>query len=249
MGRYHVAEAFLACKKTPGADIFAEMDQEDYQLIRESVISLVLATDMKQHFGFVEILKVATGDKKRADEISFDKFTHKNMLMKMVMKASDIGHTAKPPALHKKWSLLVSEEFYRQGDKERAQGVKPFASMDRTLDATLPKGQIGFISLFALPLHNNMSLLCPELSYIRDYVHENIKMWGQYAVPDDDKKNDDSDAQQVDDSAESNNGKPEKISWDSAMEFKKEKLWREDLQPLNRLTIDTADDDLGEIDV
>ena len=41
----------------------------------------------------------------------------------------------------------MSEEFYRQGDKEQKQGVKVFASMDRTLDPTLPKGQIGFINL------------------------------------------------------------------------------------------------------
>ena len=61
--------------------------------------------------------------------------------------------------------------------------MKVFASMDRTLDPTLPKGQIGFINLFTVPLHTKMSTLCPELSYIRDYVHANIAMWGEYNIP------------------------------------------------------------------
>ena len=36
--------------------------------------------------------------------------------MKIAIKLSDIGHCAKELVLHLKWSKLVNEEFYQQGD-------------------------------------------------------------------------------------------------------------------------------------
>ena len=210
--RYHIAEAFLECKKNPAADIFANMEKQDYQTIRELIISLVLATDMKGHFGFVETLSAAvstmeTEKGNNPESYKFDLVTHKNILLKMIMKSSDIGHCAKPWEFHRKWSMLVCEEFYRQGEQELQEGVEPLAHMDRRKDETLPKNQIGFIKFFAVPLHEKMSALCPALSYIKQHVHDNIAEWQKLA-----------------DMA----GK----KWNTREEMEKASLWRDDLQPI-----------------
>jgi len=43
----------------------------------------------------------------------------KNIMLKMAIKCSDIGHSAKPLNMHIKWSNFVCEEFFKQGDQER----------------------------------------------------------------------------------------------------------------------------------
>lgn len=36
------------------------------------------------------------------------------LLLQMVLKCADIGHLAADPATHKRWSLKLEEEFFRQ---------------------------------------------------------------------------------------------------------------------------------------
>ena len=57
----------------------------------------------------------------------------------------------KPTNLCQKWSLLIQEEFFAQGDKERSLGLPVSKMMDReTVDlATL---QMGFIEFVIRPL-------------------------------------------------------------------------------------------------
>ena len=43
----------------------------------------------------------------------------RNTMMRMIIKFSDIANPAKEYESHKKWSRLVSQEFYMQGDEER----------------------------------------------------------------------------------------------------------------------------------
>ena len=38
----------------------------------------------------------------------------RSLLVQMVLKCADIGHLAVAPKTHKRWALLLEEEFFRQ---------------------------------------------------------------------------------------------------------------------------------------
>ena len=77
-------------------------------------IELVLATDLRAHFELVSQLQASYNDLQL--ETLFEK---KSFVMQTALKMADIGHTAKKDYLHFKWSALIREEFFNQGDKEK----------------------------------------------------------------------------------------------------------------------------------
>ena len=38
----------------------------------------------------------------------------RSLVVQMVLKCADIGHLAVDPKTHKRWALLLEEEFFRQ---------------------------------------------------------------------------------------------------------------------------------------
>jgi len=71
--------------------------------------------------------------------------------MQVIIKCSDLSHPARSKHLHIKWSELVTEEFYNQGDRERRIDLPRSMFMDR-YKPDLPTSQVGFVSFLALPL-------------------------------------------------------------------------------------------------
>jgi len=53
------------------------------------------------------------------------------LIMKFIIKCSDISHPARTFPIHKRWSELIQEEFFRQGDKEAKLGLPVSRGMDR----------------------------------------------------------------------------------------------------------------------
>lgn len=50
----------------------------------------------------------------------------------MALKLSDLGHLAAPLAVHLRWVRGLEEEFFRQGDKEKACNLPVSPLFDRT---------------------------------------------------------------------------------------------------------------------
>jgi hypothetical protein len=105
------------------------------------IVQLILSTDMAKHF---EIL-VNFRQKYLTKETDFENFEERLMLLQIAIKCADIGHAAKEVELHEKWSLLIVEEFYNQGDTEKEEGlpVSMFCDREKT---DLSGSQSGFIT-------------------------------------------------------------------------------------------------------
>ena len=55
------------------------------------------------------------------------------------------SHPTRPLDLHIKWSELIREEFFSQGDLERNRGVRISPLCDRNVSqSSYPQGQIGY---------------------------------------------------------------------------------------------------------
>ena len=55
--RMHVAEAFFLCRNLPECDIFDGLGRADYLTVRKTVVDLVIATDLQQHYTWIGKVK------------------------------------------------------------------------------------------------------------------------------------------------------------------------------------------------
>jgi hypothetical protein len=102
---------------------------------------------------------------------------HRALSQILLLKMADISNTAKEFELARRWALAVVEEFYRQGDVERAEGHDVPAMFDRTLRAELAKSQIGFIQFVTLPFFSTAARAFPAFQLMADGCTRNLTLW------------------------------------------------------------------------
>jgi hypothetical protein len=71
--------------------------------------------------------------------------------MQIAFKCADLGHIAESREVHLRWVAALEEEFFRQGDAERAAGLPISPLFDRSKPG-ITKSQVGFFEVVALPL-------------------------------------------------------------------------------------------------
>lgn len=90
--------------------------------------------------------------------VTFSLFSvDKSKALSLVLHCCDISHPAKRWDLHHRWTMLLLEEFFRQGDKERELGL-PFSPLCDRKNTLVAESQIGVFfsnSLFILNCQNN----------------------------------------------------------------------------------------------
>lgn len=74
----------------------------------------------------------------------------KSKALSLVLHCCDISHPAKKWDLHHKWTMLLLEEFFRQGDLERELGL-PFSPLCDRNNTLVAESQIGFIEFIVEP--------------------------------------------------------------------------------------------------
>lgn len=127
-------------------NILSSLTDTQYKGLRETIVDLVLATDIGRHF---EILSTF---KSRIETLEPEKRSDTLLVLQMLVKCADVSNPAKPRALYQEWGAAVTEEFFRQGDKERASNLPVSPFMDRHKPA-YEKSQSGFIQFIVLPIY------------------------------------------------------------------------------------------------
>lgn len=170
---YHAAQAHLLASREEN-NIFKGVERSDYKTIRKIIIDMVLATDLSKHFKLVGTFKTSVS----GGNLDLGEAEDRLLLLQMCLKCGDLNHAAKPLRLHKIWSMKVTEEFYRQGDLERAHGLQISPFMDRTT-ANLSKSQVGFMQFLVSPMYTEfMNFIDPHKKLpVLEYLEANHKHW------------------------------------------------------------------------
>nr|XP_057908103.1 high affinity cGMP-specific 3',5'-cyclic phosphodiesterase 9A-like isoform X2 [Doryrhamphus excisus] len=152
---HHCAIAFGILSK-PECNILKHLTSEHYKHIRAGMIKCILATDMARHNEILNKFKLIqpTFDFKNKD--------HKEVLMKIMVKVSDISNEARPMAVAEPWLDCLLQEFFNQSDTEKLKGlpVTPFMDRDKV---SKPSSQTNFIRFVLLPLFTELTKLFPCL--------------------------------------------------------------------------------------
>jgi hypothetical protein len=78
----------------------------------------------------------------------------------VVLKAADLGHLCEPTAAHLRWVAALEEEFFRQGDAEKAAGLPVTPLFDRSKPG-VTKSQVAFMDIVAVPLFRALAQAFP----------------------------------------------------------------------------------------
>ena len=166
----HVSSVF-ELMKIPKFNILAGMTEEQRRDIRDTVIEMVLATDMGLHGKYVNQFKrrlQENHDLLKKDDV--------RLALAMAVKMADISNCGRPQNLYLRWSSKIADEFYMQGDKERNLGMPCSPFMDRTQPA-MAKGQIAFMNYIVVPLFECISELLPDMRFSVDHTESNKAYW------------------------------------------------------------------------
>ncbi|XP_014481570.1 PREDICTED: uncharacterized protein LOC106747983 [Dinoponera quadriceps] len=152
---HHCSVAFRVLE-APECNILASLDNPTYRIVREGIIRCILATDMARHN---EILAQFTDT---IPEFDYTSKAHINLLSMILIKVADISNEARPMEVAEPWLDRLLQEFFKQSDAEKLEGlpVTPFMDRDKV---TKPSSQVSFIGLVLLPLFEALGELLPEL--------------------------------------------------------------------------------------
>lgn len=72
---------------------------------------------------------------------------------------------------------VIFEEFYQQGDAERAAGRTPIPMMDRYKPNEQAASQVGFLMGICVPCYTLLNNLLPETKPLLEMCQENLRHW------------------------------------------------------------------------
>jgi HD superfamily phosphodiesterase len=185
---FHCYEGFKILKN-PSSNILEGLQKEEIRIFRKRMIELILATDMSNH------TKVYTTLKLRIDSISNEiensnnrvnqvimsddkiaKFDKQQDVLNFIIHTCDISNPAKEFEIYSKWTDLVTQEFFNQGDLEKSEGLPISFLCDRTT-TNIPKSQISFISSIVFPLFKILCFIIPGIEYYEKNLDTNTEIW------------------------------------------------------------------------
>lgn len=166
---HHVSSSF-SVSLTEEYDIYADLAAVDFAKLRAQMIEMVLCTDIVQHFAMLASFKSKFPTSKPI--LPEDK----SICFQLLIHAADISNPSKPWNLCFKWTELVLEEFWGQGDRERAQGL-PIGFMNDRFTMNTAKSQVGFIDVIVWPTFETLKVEFPAVMENCTNLQDNRAKW------------------------------------------------------------------------
>jgi hypothetical protein len=174
---HHVASVYEMVR-LPEYNIFAPLTDDQRREIRDTMIEMVLSTDMGLH------QKIFTSFRTRLG--SGGEWTGKEdirLALSMSIKMADTSNCGRPNSLYIEWAKNIANEFYVQGDTEAQLCIQISPFMDRKKEKEeFPKGQISFMNFVVLGMYEKMAEFLPPLDLAVRFCAENKEYWQQMDV-------------------------------------------------------------------
>lgn len=183
---YHSSEAFKTINK-PNCNIFENYSRDEKKILRKRIVDMILATDMSMHTKIFSSLKLKVetfhiDSGKNVDKLvklvenSVAKFDAKQEVLNYTLHAADISHNVKKFEITEKWTDLVMNEFWNQGDLEKENLLPVSFNCDR-MTTNVPKGQVGFLNGFIIPTFVLLVHIFPNLEFLVKNSFDNLEKW------------------------------------------------------------------------
>jgi len=160
--------------RMPKYNIFAHFTEEQKREVRDTMLEMVLSTDMGNHGRIFQQFRRRLSDRPdwaaTKDDI--------RLALAISIKMADISNCGRPSKLYLEWAKNIASEFYIQGDAEAklCLSISPF--MDRSKDKQeFPKGQISFMNFIVIPMFEAITEFLPPMEFCLKHCTENKEYW------------------------------------------------------------------------
>mmetsp|Transcript_13958 Transcript_13958/g.32370 ORF Transcript_13958/g.32370 Transcript_13958/m.32370 type:complete len:341 (+) Transcript_13958:50-1072(+) len=155
--------------------LLSDFASADYTVFRSVVLNNILATDMARHGEYTTKLKRLTEAGTPLEERHLDS----QFAMEVIIKCADTSNVLKPFDIAKKWAMRVTDEFFVQGDKERAAHMPLTPMCDRTSQGRVAL-QKGFVDFVIGPFYKLVADAMPPLHESFTLLWRNREEWNLY---------------------------------------------------------------------
>ncbi|XP_021348961.1 dual 3',5'-cyclic-AMP and -GMP phosphodiesterase 11-like isoform X1 [Mizuhopecten yessoensis] len=171
---HHHFDQCIMILSTKGNDILSNLKQNEYEDVINLLEGAILSTDLALYFKFRGTFFDLVGSGKANWSTREDR----DLLRSMMMTASDVSAITKPWEVQLAVADLIANEFFEQGDMEKAQfKIKPMDMMDRDKKDHLPDMQVNFIDVICMPIYKAMSDVSPHMRPLLDGCKKNRSNW------------------------------------------------------------------------
>lgn len=176
----HAAEAFRLMRRE-GHDFLAHLPPDQWRFVRHTMVAIILATDMAVH---ADLVAEFTADVAvLGDDVSTWPQGKRTVALTMLVHCADLGNPGKPLHMSLNWSARVANEFFAQGDAERAANLPISRLCDRE-HTDICATQLAFMSAIVAPSFTALSALTPATSRLAlNNVAANQEHWRSGKVP------------------------------------------------------------------
>ncbi|RKO89920.1 hypothetical protein BDK51DRAFT_21883, partial [Blyttiomyces helicus] len=142
------------------------------QRVQDLVVEAILFTDMSHHFALLEQLGglVESALKRRGPRRGRER------MVNILLHGADISNAARPFEICRRWSDMVVEEFFMQGEQEKRMNLPVSPNMDRqTTNPT--QTALDFNEYLVHPYFSLLTDLLPSLEPFCTLLVENSREW------------------------------------------------------------------------
>ncbi|XP_023566485.1 high affinity cAMP-specific and IBMX-insensitive 3',5'-cyclic phosphodiesterase 8A isoform X1 [Octodon degus] len=194
---HHAALAFQLTLGDDRCNIFKNMDspsfvicnRNDYRILRQSIIDMVLATEMTKHFEhvnkFINSVNKPLAALEENEETAKDKEAvhtllrapeNRMLIKRMLIKCADISNPCRPLPQCIEWAARISEEYFSQTEEEKQKELPVVMAVFDRNTCSIPKSQISFIDYFITDMFDAWDAFV-DLSDIMQHLDNNFKYW------------------------------------------------------------------------
>lgn len=216
----HCATLFKVCSEA-ATNVFEKLSDADYKSARAVCVSAILHTDNYHHFDMVKTIKgfyeidshtcdrqAGLSHKESLDPtyVSDVMKAHKSTWMDCILHLADVSNPMRPFRVCQAWAWLVLDEFFAQGDREKALGI-PVGMLNDREKINRPHSQHGFIKFLVAPFAFTTVKLFPCWHPLTTHMANNIVQWhdmwvNQYQPPKEEIAQCEPDCKKIKDEAE-----------------------------------------------
>lgn len=158
-------------KINPDMNIFKHVPKDEMKGLRKSIIHLVLATDMSNHYDEMGLFKVHFIDNPQP---TCNEDTSK-ILYSILLHSADVSNPTRPKDVAIHWAEAFAEEQFILGERRKHLGLPLGPFMDRQTP-NIPKTQTGFIQFIVKPLFELVNSVV-DLHEALANIDNNFKYW------------------------------------------------------------------------
>lgn len=145
------------------------LSPDKFWLFRQTVIALVLGTDMAKHQAAVSKLRARDFSDVSSGDIQ--------VILLAVMKCADLSHVFMPFPEHEVWSRRLQLELFREGDRWQELGWQPPSLMRRDSPDNFASSQLGFFQFLVIPFVEAFVVLLPSAGRLLEAARGNLEGW------------------------------------------------------------------------